>query len=201
MQETILQTKSAHLCKFTMTKQELRKKYLSLRNAIPAAEKESCDKALTDKILSLPEFKSAECILLFSSVGSETDTWGIFHESIKQNKNVYFPKCIDGEKMEFLRVFSENDFTNGKYNIPEPQTDEKYTLYGKNDLAVIPALAVGRDFSRLGYGKGYYDRFLKNFKGITVCPVYPQFLCGGVPTGEFDIPLDIIITPTESIRR
>lgn len=172
-----------------------------MRNGIPLSQKEDFDRILTDKILSLPEFRSAECILLFASVGSETDTWAIFRESISQNKKVYFPKCIDGEKMEFLRVFSENDFTDGKYGIPEPKTDEKYTSDGKNDLAVIPALAVGRDFSRLGYGKGYYDRFLKDFKGITVCPVYPQLLCGSVPTNEFDIPQKIIITPTESIRR
>lgn len=184
-----------------MTKQEFRKTYLSLRNSIPEFQKESYDNALTEKLLSLSEFYSAECVLLFASVGSEVNLREFFRECVKQNKKVYFPKCIDGEKMEFLRVFSENDFSVGKYDIPEPKTQEKYIKSRENDLAVIPALAVGRDFSRIGYGKGYYDRFLKNFKGFSVCPVYPQSLCGGVPTGKFDIPLNIIITPNETIRR
>lgn len=149
----------------------------------------------------MPEFKSAECILLFASVGSEVDTWELFRESINQNKKVYFPKCIDGETMEFFRAVSKNDFTDGKYGIPEPTGDEKYTSHSQSDLAVIPALSLGRDFSRLGYGKGYYDRFLKDFKGISICPIYPQLICRGVPTDEYDIPLKIIITPIESLRR
>lgn len=184
-----------------MTKKEFRQKYLTLRNEIPASEKAEFDKILTDKILSLPEFESAQCVLLFASIGSEVDTWGVFSECIRQNKKVYFPKCIDGERMEFLRTASKNDFTVGKYGIPEPTSDEKYISNSKNDLGLIPALAVGKDFSRLGYGKGYYDRFLKDFQGISVCPVYPQQLCESVPTDEFDIPPKIIITPTDLTRR
>lgn len=184
-----------------MTKKEFRIKYLALRNGIPVSEKEKYDKMLTEKFLSMPEYKNAESVLLFANVGSEFDINTLFCECIKQNKKVYFPKCVDGERMVFLRVCSENDFSIGKYNIPEPQTLEKYTLNSKSDLAVIPALAVGRDFSRLGYGKGYYDRFLNDFKGISVCPTYSLLLCDGVPTDKFDIPLNIIITPTESLRR
>ncbi len=184
-----------------MNKQEFRKKYLALRNSIPLSQKQIFDKSLTDKILSSVEFKSADCILLFASIRSEVNTLGLFRECIKQGKKVYFPKCTDAGKMEFLRVFSANDFSVGKYGISEPKTEEKYTESKTSDLAVIPALAVGKDFSRIGYGKGYYDRFLKNFKGISLCPVYPQLLCGGVPTDEFDIPLNIIITPTQSLRR
>ncbi len=185
-----------------MTKKEYRKKYLSLRNDIPVSQKQIFDGMLTNKILSMAEYRNAENILLFASVGSEVDTWGIFDESIRQNKKVYFPKCIDGERMEFYRVFSKKDLSNGKYGIPEPSDRaEKYNSHSESDFAVIPAIAVGRDFSRLGYGKGYYDRFLKDFNGITVCPVYPQFLCGTVPNDKFDVPQKIIITPYEIIRR
>lgn len=183
-----------------MNKQEFRKKHLALRNSIPPSQKQIFDKALTNRILSSDEFKNADRILLFASIGSEVNTWDLFCECINQGKKVYFPKCIDTE-MEFLRVFSKKDFSVGKYSIPEPETKEKYTESRKSDLAVIPALAVGKDFSRLGYGKGYYDRFLKNFKGISVCPVYPPAFVSSVPTDEFDIPVNIIITPTETIKR
>lgn len=183
-----------------MTKQDFRKKYLSVRNSIPDTEKKEYDRKLTEKLLSMPEFENAENILLFWGIGSELDTRKIFKESIKQGKKVYFPKCIDENKMVFLRVFSDKDFSVGRYNIPEPTTDIKYEFQSKNSFALIPALCVGRDFSRLGYGKGYYDRFLNDFKGISVCPIYPQLLCEKVPTGKFDIPLNIIITPTD-IRR
>lgn len=184
-----------------MTKQVFRKKYLSVRNQISSAQKKSYDKILTDKIISLPEFKTADRVLLFASVGSEVNTWEVFRKSVEQNKKVYFPKCIDGEKMEFFRAFSESDFSKGKFGIPEPAEFEKYSASCEEDLAVVPALAVGRDFSRLGYGKGYYDRFLADFKGISVCPVYPQLICESVSAEKFDIPQKIILTPTESIRR
>lgn len=185
-----------------MTKKEFRKKYLSLRNEISVSQKRIFDGILTNKILYIEEYRNAENILLFASVGSEVDTHSLFDESIRQNKKVYFPKCIDGERMDFYRVLSREDLTSGKYGIPEPSgRTEKYNSNCKSDLAVIPALAVGRDFSRLGYGKGYYDRFLKKYNGITVCPVYPQLLCGTVPNDEFDIPQKIIITPDEIIRR
>lgn len=185
-----------------MTKNEFRKKYLSLRNDIPVSQKQIFDGILTKKILSAEEYRNAENILLFASVGSEVNTWGLLDESIRQNKKVYFPKCIDEKRMEFYRVFSKEDLISGMYGIPEPSgRTEKYDSNCESDLAVIPAIAVGRDFSRLGYGKGYYDRFLKDFNGITVCPVYPQFLCGTVPNDKFDIPQKIIITPNEIIRR
>ena len=184
-----------------MNKQEFREKYLSIRNNIPDTKKSEYDKILAEKLLSMVEFKNADSVLLFWSIGSELDTREIFKESIRQGKKVYFPKCTGEGQMIFFRVFSDKDFSVGKYNIPEPTTNIKYELNGKNSLAVIPALSVGRDFSRLGYGKGYYDRFLNDFKGISVCPTYPQLLCEGVPTGKFDIPMNIIITPTESLRR
>lgn len=184
-----------------MTKQEFRKEKLALRNEIPLSQKQIFDKELTKRILSLPEYNNAQRVLLFASVGSEVSTYEIL-ECARLNKNVYFPKCKDSKKMEFYRVNEQNELKNGMYNIPEPTGNtQKYENSNDNDLIIVPALSVGRDFSRLGYGKGYYDRFLKDFKGISVCPVYPAFLFGSVPNEQFDIPLNIIITPNEIIRR
>lgn len=171
------------------------------RKNINDSDRLSFDATLTHKILQLDEYASAENILLFASTKGEVDTRALFLECIKRRKTVFFPKCLDGERMEFYRVCSKEDFVLGMYGIYEPTCTQKYISRGQNDLAVIPALCAGRDFSRLGYGRGYYDRFLKDFNGITVCPIYEKFLISSVPTNRFDIPLKVIITPTETIRR
>lgn len=184
-----------------MDKKEFRKEALKIRNSISPTQRQEYDNALWQKILSLNEYKNAQNILLFSSTGSEVNTLQIFNEAIKSKKNVYFPKCENGFKMSFYKISDLSQLKSGMYGILEPEETEIYKGQSSLDLLITPALSVGKDFSRIGYGKGYYDRFLKDFKGISVCPIYNELLCESVPVGEYDIPLDIIITPSDELRR
>lgn len=184
-----------------MDKKEFRKEKIAIRNGIPISEKNKFDKEITDKILSLKEFKNAENILLFATTGSEFQTKLIFELSREQNKNLYFPKCLKNFKMSFYKINDLSEMKSGMYGILEPEEAEIYNNFSATDLIIVPALSVDKSFNRIGYGKGYYDRFLKDFKGVSVCPIYPELISKEVPTGQFDIPLDIIITPSEIYRR
>ena len=103
--------------------------------------------------------------------------------------------------MSFYKINDFSEMKSGMYGILEPEEAEIYNNFSATDLIIVPALSVDKNFNRIGYGKGYYDRFLKDFKGVSVCPIYPELISKEVPTGQFDIPLDIIITPSEIYRR
>lgn len=184
-----------------MDKKTLRKELLSKRKEIPQEKKAIYDKEISKKIIETDVFKKAEQVLVFASTDFEFDTRYIIDYCRLQNKKVFFPLCTDRNgNMEFLKVHSENELQLGMYNILEPiSACEKYIPY-KNDLVIVPCLSADKNKNRIGYGKGYYDRFLKNFKGVSISPCYNEMIYSEIPTDEYDIKINIIVTDKEVIR-
>ena len=183
-----------------MDKKSLRKECRKIRAGLP--EKFALDRALTDLVLATEEYKSCENILLFSSIGSEYDTQDLFLRALSDGKKVFYPRCADNSEMTFHRVLSSKDMAVGNMHIPEPPA--KAALYKQespNDLMIVPALCADRNFQRLGYGGGYYDCYLKSFKGVSICPVYSSLLFDSIATDAHDAPVDIIITEKERLEK
>lgn len=159
------------------------------------------DKTISFNIIKSDWFKKATQVLIFSSVGNEFDTRLLIDECRSLNKATFFPLCVDSfGKMEFLKVASSDDLQSGMYNIPEPKgTCEKY-IQKENDLIIVPCLSVDREKNRIGYGKGYYDRFLKGFNGVSLCPCYCEMVTNKLPIDENDIKINIIVTDKEVIQ-
>ena len=176
-----------------MDKATFRKECRKIRASV--SEKLQTDKAISDGILSSNEYKECENILLFASIGSEFDTQQILLAAIKDKKHIFFPKCEADGIMHFYEVTSPADLSLGYMHIPEPQANTySYVSESDSDLILVPALCADKSFHRLGYGGGFYDRFLKIFKGVAVCPVYSSLLFEEIPTDSFDMPVDIIYT-------
>ena len=96
--------------------------------------------------------------------------------------------------MEYFRADSEEELFQDKFNIKAPaETSEKYTPQ-PSDICIVPAMAYDKKGFRLGYGKGFYDRFLPNFLGIKAGFCYSDFIKNQLPRGRFDISVDMIIT-------
>jgi 5-formyltetrahydrofolate cyclo-ligase len=95
--------------------------------------------------------------------------------------------------MTFHTVQAESDFSPDDFGIPAPREELPAAEATARTLCVLPGLAAGRDGSRLGYGGGFYDRFLATFAGITVFPIYDFLLFDTLPTEPFDRPVDILI--------
>ncbi len=111
------------------------------------------------KELSL-KLKKSDRIALYSPIAGEVDTRLIDFEIRKLNKSVYYPKII-GERMYFVKTNSLDDLSLGHFGIREP-AGEKYISISNLDIFIIPAIAIGLDGSRLGFGKGFYDKELED---------------------------------------
>lgn len=178
-------------------KKSLRKKYKAVRRSMPENVKRSRDRAILEKILSLPAYQSSRMILTYVSTEIEVDTVGLINRALADGKTVAVPKCDDSNgNMTFYEIHSFDDLEPGFFSVLEPVP--KKCMAVKNfdgAFCVVPALAYDRSGYRLGYGKGYYDRFLSAnpeiFKvGIEYCCCMETCLIHG----KFDIPSDIVVT-------
>lgn len=178
-----------------MDKKALRKELISKRKEIPQEKKVIYDKEISKQIIGSDYFKNAEQVLVFASADNEFDTRYIIERCRFLYKRVFYPVCIDNiGTMEFLKVESVGDLQYGMYNILEPKPTCKKYVPKENDIVIVPALSVDKNGYRIGYGKGYYDRFLKNFNGVSICPCYEETLTDTLPTDENDIKINVVVT-------
>lgn len=181
-----------------MDKQELRKILLEKRRNIPKEKKAKYDKVISEKIIGSDYFKKAEQVLVFASTDEEFDTRYITQRCRAEHKRVFYPLCLDRDgNMEFLKVDCVEDLELGSYNLLEPKRTCKKYKPKENDLVIVPALSVDKNKHRIGYGKGYYDRFLKNFNGVSICPCYSEMYAENLPADEYDIKVSYVATDKE----
>ena len=181
-------------------KKETRKIFSEKRKSILAEEKHKLDKALFDKTIALEAYQNADVILAYYPVKNEPDILPIVEHALSVGKRVAFPISIpDGVVLEFAFVSELSKLVVGTYSIPEPATNAEKYLNCKNTLCIVPGLAFDRIGKRIGYGKGYYDRFLDGFWGRSLGLCYSDFLTDKLPVEKTDISLDIILTDKEEI--
>lgn len=181
-----------------MDKKQLRKTLIEKRKNISKDKKALYDKEISHKIIESDFFKNSGQVLVFSSTEDEFDTNLIVKSCRKEGKAVFYPICLDKTgNMQFRRVDSPDDLQIGMYNISEPEAHCEEYKQKHNDLVIVPALSVDKNHCRIGYGKGYYDRFLKKFNGVSVCPCYSEMCEDELPTDEYDIKVNIIVTEKE----
>lgn len=175
-------------------KNALRKKAKEFRKGLSLTQKAKKDDIIFEKLISLDCFKSAENVLCYVSINNEIDTKKIIEHSLKMGKKVAVPRCIDDGIMNFYYISSLDELKLGKYNILEPDCAcEKYNGVD-NSICVIPSLAVDKQNYRIGYGKGYYDRFLSSFKGLKIVLCYNEFVVPKLPVfDKLDVKSDICI--------
>ena len=184
-----------------MDKKILRKRLIEKRKSLDKTEKAKWDKIISETICNSDYFKNAEQVLVFSSTEDEFDTRYIIERCRESYKRVFYPRCIDKDgNMSFFKVDSVGDLTFGNFGILEPKEACKKYVPQDNDLVIVPCLSADRQKNRIGYGKGYYDRFLKDFNGVSVSPCYDVLLEDEIPTDKYDMQINIIVTDKEVIQ-
>ena len=150
------------------SKSEIRKRILCERDHLSENERIRGNVLITERILGHQWFCLADVMLGFISYGSEIDTKDILAEAIKRGKKVYVPK-VTGNEMDFYRICSFDVLTPGYKGIPEPPDEselfcprEEFFLENKC-LMLMPGVAFDLYRNRIGYGKGFYDRYLERF--------------------------------------
>ncbi len=178
-----------------LTKQELRAAVKAKRDAIPADEKKQADAAILARILASEEYRNASAILLYAPYGSEINLLPLVRAAREAGKPVAFPRCDTAQNtMQFYVLEPHARLQPGAYNIPEPPADAPLCPLDERTLCILPGLTFDASGGRLGYGKGYYDRFLATFKGVTVGALYERLLVKEVPTDAHDIPVQLLFT-------
>ncbi|KAJ3107410.1 hypothetical protein HDU96_007917 [Phlyctochytrium bullatum] len=167
--------------------------------------------AVTQKLLAMPVYQRARAVSIFiSKAGPEISTTAIIHDLLNRNVNCYIPRCVSDTVMQMVRVTSIADLNSlplNRMGIPEPLLDEKRenALDGDGlDLIIMPGLAFDRTRSRIGYGRGYYDRFLQDYQArfgatrpaATVAIALDEQLVEHVPVDDFDRKPDAIVLPS-----
>lgn len=171
----------------------LRKEYKIIRANVQNKDEKSLFIAL--KLFETEAFKSAKSVLLYAASDFEVSTKLIAQEAFSSGKDTAFPKCVDKNgRMEFY--FSDyNSLAEGMYGIKEPLSNpENKVIDFAETVCIVPGLAFSKDGYRLGYGKGYYDRFLSEFKGISIGICYDECLCDILPKDTYDMQVDCLIT-------
>lgn len=175
-------------------KQELRSCLRDTREKLEPEYVKNSDLSIYNKLISLPEYVSAENIFCYYSIDGEADTHAIISHALKAGKRVYLPVVYDGGLMEAVEVSDVFRLIPGKLNIPEPPRDGRVLVPGTEDIAIVPGLAFDRDGYRLGQGGGYYDRFLKTWPGVSVGLCRRKFLLNELPIECHDMKVDKVVT-------
>lgn len=181
----------------------LRRDYRQKRAAITPEEKAQMDAAIVRRLIGLRSYSYSDNLLLYYPRPDEIDVLPLARQAIADGKAVYFP--ISGERgiMEFRRVVDlDGEFLPGKFGIREPSTScpllDKSVAIGAT-LVIMPALSIDREGYRLGYGKGYYDRYLIDLTASVIGIVYDRLLADKLPRGKFDRRADLVVTDKQTI--
>lgn len=173
-----------------------------IRRDLDEKEKKRLDKKLTNRLLNMWSFREAKILFCFYPLEIEIDTLQIMENALRQGKKVALPKCAEDEiKIDFYLIDSLDDVKKGKYGIYEPEPiPGKLISDFSTGLCIVPALAFDREGYRLGFGKGYYDRFLLAFGGETIGLSYDRCLLDKLPNGKYDKKVMKIITESKVIN-
>lgn len=184
-------------------KKAMRAEYIELRNGIDENVRTVQDKQIREVILDLPIYKNSTCILAYVSFGSEVDTISLIKDALGAGKRVAVPRCEPRTStMDFLEINSLVDLVPGYMGILEPDsTLDTVVEPDTKTLCLVPGCAFDEQCNRLGYGRGFYDRYLADFCGSTVglaytCQIGDELL----PIEQYDKKLDCIVTPSGIIK-
>jgi len=182
------------------SKREIRNRILELRDNMDSFDREYLDGRIIKKVITNTEIQSAEVIMTYISFRSEVDTKTIIKKLLDEGKKIAVPR-VDGDDMKFYLLGSMNDCIAGYMGILEP--DENCTEYVPNgsEVMLVPGSVFDRRLFRIGYGKGFYDRYLTKYKGITTIGLAYDFqVVDEVPVNTWDKGLNSIITEKEIYR-
>lgn len=174
------------------SKNEIRQKVLQIRNQMTEVERKKKSSVICNTIRNLTIYKNAEMIFTYVDFGSEVKTSELITTAIKEGKKIAVPKII-GNRMDFYQIQSMDDLHQGYFGIREPDSD--VPVKNQSALMLMPGVVFDRERSRIGYGKGFYDKYLEeNPMKHTVAVAYECQIQDRIPSGPLDKKPFLIVT-------
>ncbi|MBO5096767.1 MAG: 5-formyltetrahydrofolate cyclo-ligase [Agathobacter sp.] len=215
-------------------KKELRTQILQIRDALTEEQRHNYSAEITKTVLASEEYQNAETLLIYASFKSEVNTFPLIEQAFKDRKKIYVPKIEEAvqndgtqtKRMEFYEIFSTDEFQDGYRGIPEPKAEIKrrFSISGRGEhslsedkiLVLLPGAVFDLEGNRIGYGGGFYDRYLHDLEWllenlqeqsckaqempiVTMYKMALAFECqvveqGMIPVEEHDVQVDVIVT-------
>lgn len=172
-----------------LTKKELRKEIINKRKNLTYEEVITKSSRICNKIINSECYKNSKTIYCYASVNNEVTLDVLIDDALRSCKNVAFPK-VEDKNLRFYLIKSMDDLKPGYFNVPEPETKD---IAPEADLIIVPGVAFGNDGSRLGYGGGFYDRFLSDKKIYSIGVCYDFQISEDIPIMEHDRKINEII--------
>ena len=185
-----------------MPKRSLRQQILARRRNLDHDQWLASSQKAQRRLIALEEFSRSACIALYAPAHNETDTSEILEAAFAVGKRVLYP-AVCGERMVYRQVEELENLAEGSFGILEPCPTGIDHHADEPDLIIVPGVAFDPNGHRIGYGKGYYDRFLlhpgRKAHLIGLCHDF-QLIDGAIPAEEHDIRMELIVTDRRIIR-
>lgn len=177
-------------------KTELRNKFKERRRTMTDTRKQQADHRIAARLRALASYRRAKTVLTYVSTPIEVGTHEIIAKALSDGKRVAVPRCVSGTReMDFFYINGIDELVPRTFGVLEPNDDpEKLVTDFEDSICVVPALACDRLGFRLGYGGGYYDRFLRKYPGEKILVLYKNCLVERLWHGRFDVRVDRIVT-------
>ncbi len=182
-----------------------RSEILKRRKTLNAEERLRLSDIISDKVTGLPEYINADTVLIYADYNGEVATDRLICRALLDGKKVYAPVSDPDLTLQFYRVFALDELNPGNYGIREPLRIEYLRLKDSDitgrTVCITPGSVFDRHCNRMGYGKGFYDRFFaKNDISVRIGLAFELQLVEEIDTGEHDIPMTAVVTENEIIR-
>lgn len=152
------------------------------------------DQHIFEYVTGLLEYNKAETIFCYVGTSAEIDTIPILKDALKKGKRVGVPRCVAKGVMQVYQIECLDDLKEGRYGILEPYREAVPISPEEIQIGIIPCVTCTRDGKRLGYGGGYYDRYLEHTKFLRVILCREKIMEEWIPTGVFDQRMDVVIS-------
>ncbi|MGN0341998.1 MAG: 5-formyltetrahydrofolate cyclo-ligase [Roseburia sp.] len=179
-------------------KEQLREQCKLQRRGMTAEEVQQLSVEISDRLLTSELYQRAEKVFFFYPLGKEVSLLAAAQQALRERKQVAFPK-VHGDDMTFYVVKDLKQFEPGAFGIMEPVSTE--IADWQDALVLVPGLGFDRTGGRIGYGKGYYDRYCEPRSGLCMAGIaYGWQILEDIPCEPQDVALQYLITEKEIIR-
>lgn len=180
----------------------LRREMLARRDALPPEARAEASLAIAARVAELPEFARARAVASYVPIGSEVDARPLLLAALASGKRVAVPRTdVAAHALVLHEIRDLAGLRPGAFRVPEPDPRVHRDLApGEIDAIVVPAIAFDRAGHRLGYGRGYFDRYLARFPGAKIGLAFETLLVDAIPAEPHDVAVGVIVTETRALR-
>lgn len=186
---------------FSTAKSELRKNMLIKRSEMSITDREEASQAIGESVISLPEYEEATTIFTYVSTDDEPSTIALIDDALSRQKRVCVPRCETLGIMRAHEIQSRDDLQRGKYDILEPKENCPRISPENIDLNIVPCVCSCEQGYRLGYGGGFYDRWLEKSTAPAILLCFEDMILPSVPLEQHDRQVDILISNKRGVVR